>query len=96
MKKLLLLALFTSCAVEPATAQSQCGTREQALEFLQGQYNESVHGMGLIKDKAVMELWLSEGNATWTVTVTLPDGQTCLIASGENYQQVVSVEGDPT
>jgi hypothetical protein len=37
-----------------------------------------------------MELFASETSGTWTVTVTLPDGQMCLMASGSNFEALAA------
>ena len=31
-------------------------------------------------------VYASDDTGTWTVTVTLPDGMTCLVASGNAYE----------
>jgi hypothetical protein len=31
-------------------------------------------------------VFASEASGTWTITVTLPDGRTCLIASGRDWE----------
>jgi hypothetical protein len=35
-----------------------------------------------------MELYAADTTGTWTITVTLPDGQMCLMASGVGYEPV--------
>jgi hypothetical protein len=42
--------------------------------------------MGLGAQGAVMEVFASLTSGSWTITVTLPDGLTCLIASGQAFE----------
>jgi hypothetical protein len=45
-----------------------------------------------------MELYASEDTGTWSITMTLPDGMMCLMASGSNYEVVTEelpAKGDP-
>ena len=46
----------------------------------------------------MMEMFASSGTGTWTLTVTTPDGTTCLVASGTGFQalaEAVPLIGDP-
>ncbi|PWJ22081.1 hypothetical protein [Jannaschia seohaensis] len=69
----------------PAQAQS-CGPRPLVLERLTGQFGETRRGIGLATQDRVVEVFASDDTGTWTVTVTLPDGRTCLIASGQAWE----------
>ena len=45
-----------------------------------------------------MEMFVNAATGTWTITVTLPDGETCLVATGENFEPLVEAlpaKGDP-
>jgi hypothetical protein len=35
-----------------------------------------------------MEVYAATGTGTWTIAITLPDGQMCLMASGSNFETV--------
>jgi hypothetical protein len=35
-----------------------------------------------------MELYASDATGTWTITMTLPDGRMCLMASGAGFEAV--------
>jgi len=67
----------------------QCGARAQVLEVLTSKYRETRRGMGLAGQTSVLELFASAETGSWTVTVTLPDGRTCLLASGEGWEPTV-------
>ncbi len=84
-------------ATQNAHAATQCGPRAVVVAQLADRYGESRRGMGLAGNAAVVEVFVSDA-ATWTVTVTLPDGRTCLLASGEGWEaldEALPAKGDP-
>ncbi len=66
--------------------QSQCGDRGRVIEHLATTYGESRQSIGLAANNAVVEVFASDATGTWTITVTMPTGQTCLVASGQAYE----------
>ncbi len=74
---------------------AQCGARDAVVERLSAGYGETRRSLGLAANNAVLEVFASEATGTWTVTVTLPDGMTCLVASGDNYQTVTEKPAAP-
>ena len=44
--------------------------------------------IGLGANNQVVEVFASLETGTWTITVTLPDGTTCLVASGQAYESL--------
>lgn len=75
-------------AADIARGQTRCDARDRVLAFLAERYGETRRSIGIAGEGAVMELFAAEGTGTWTLTVTLPDGQTCLVASGSAYESV--------
>ena len=70
-----------------ATAQGRaCGPRDAVVERLATKYGESRQSMGLGANNAVMEVFASSETGTWTITVTMPNGMMCLVASGQAYE----------
>lgn len=78
----LILATHHAFAETPP----QCAARDAVVGELTSRYGESRHGIGLAANNAVMELFASDETGTWTITVTLASGMTCLVASGENFE----------
>ncbi|MFN3293392.1 MAG: hypothetical protein ACK414_08055 [Gemmobacter sp.] len=68
------------------TMPQTCGPRAEVLAVLSDKYHETRRGMGLAGPSSVVELFASARTGSWTVTVTLPDGRTCLIVSGEGWE----------
>ncbi len=90
-----LLILPFAARASPA----QCGPHEAVSGQLAKQFGEQTRAMGLAEDNTVMELYGSEKTGTWTLTVTLPNGATCLVAAGNNFETVTpttQAKGNPT
>jgi hypothetical protein len=75
-------------ATQIAHSAPQCDTRDRVTALLADKYGETRRGIGIAGDNAVMELYAADATGTWTITVTLPDGQMCLMASGVGYEAV--------
>ena len=86
-------------ATGPALAQSSgnCAMRSHVIERLAAAYGETRQSIGLGANNQVVEVFASRETGTWTITVTNPNGLTCLIASGQAYEDVVEeiAKGDP-
>lgn len=89
-----LLMLGAWIGTTPAAAQSVCMNRADALDHLSSKYAETPIALGLEKRGGVVEIFSSGDGATWTMAFTRPDGETCLVASGEAWQAIpVKVRG---
>ena len=71
----------------PAMAQAVCSERGKFLERLATGYEESPVAMGLASNGSVLEILASDGG-TWTIIVTTPAGKSCVVASGEAWEEV--------
>ncbi len=70
-----------------AAAQStNCGPHDRVVEGLAKGYGEARVSMALGSNNTVVETFASAETGTWTITVTTPDGPTCMVASGQSYQ----------
>ncbi|WP_170772544.1 hypothetical protein [Ruegeria lacuscaerulensis] len=65
-----------------------CAPREDVVKRLAETYGETRKVIGIARQGAVMEVYASAASGSWTITVTLPDGVTCLIASGQSYEDM--------
>ncbi len=93
-------ALILGMAVPPAAqAQMFCDTRDSIVEKLGEKYGEVRRGGGLAGPAAIFEIWASEATGTWTILKTTPNGFTCTMAVGDNWQDdtgtVKRMAGDP-
>ncbi|WP_323776730.1 hypothetical protein [Leisingera sp.] len=74
-------------AAAPATAQSRnCAPRDVVIKRLAEKYGESRQSIGVGQKGMVMETFASGETGSWTITVTTPNGMTCLVASGQSYE----------
>lgn len=80
-----------------AFAGPPCAPRDQVLAHLGSKYAETRRAIGIAGESTVMELFAAE-SGTWTITVTTPEGMTCLVASGQGFEPVAEelpAAGDP-
>ena len=81
-----LIALTASAATAQTTRN--CAPRDAVVERLASKYGESRQSMGLGANNAVIEVFASATSGTWTITVTNVRGVTCLVASGQAFEQL--------
>lgn len=75
-----------------ANAQSEyrsCAPRDRVIDRLEDQYGEELQSIGLGARGELIEQWASTTTGTWTITATKPSGQTCLVASGTDFQSAI-------
>ncbi len=86
---LLLAALALLVTVTQLQAQGQnCGNRELVIERLSTKYGESRQSIGMAPKGRVVEVFASLETGTWTITITMPNGITCLVASGQSFENL--------
>ena len=91
----LAIASALLVSAQPAAAQQVCAPHDKAAQSLQKQFDEQVVGRGLTPSgKALFELFVSK-TGSWTVLVTYPDGRSCMVATGEAWQRIPVLAGDP-
>ena len=64
----------------------QCSDHGAMARMLAENWGESRQSIALDAGNAVVELYASAETGTWTLTVTQPGGQTCMVASGHAYE----------
>lgn len=78
-----------------AHAQLKCGDRGEALTHLSNKYQEAPVAVGLATNGGVVEVLSTQDGATWTIIVTMPNGKSCLIAAGQDWESVEPVATGP-
>ena len=90
----LLLCGFVLSGASHANAQGQgfgrnapmaCGDRAAITKHLTDQYAENPTSLGLASNGSVFEVFTSK-RGSWTVLLTNPNGITCLLGSGEHWE----------
>jgi hypothetical protein len=80
-----------------AARAAQCAPHDQVVAGLATGFDESRRAMGLSGPSQVLEVFASDAGS-WTVTVTGPDGITCLVASGQGFEAITEdlpAKGEP-
>jgi hypothetical protein len=98
MIRLSLFSILTLGAIvafghSATAAQTSCGPRDQLVKVLSDQYKENPVGMGLAQPGQVLEVFASS-SGSWTMVVTKPDGTSCMIAAGDNWEMLKEVKGN--
>jgi hypothetical protein len=79
-------------ATQIGFANPQCAPRAEVIEGLAQTYGETRRSLGIAANTTVMELFAADATGTWTLTITLPDGTTCLLASGQGYEAIIEAQ----
>ena len=82
-------ALLIGWTVFPPEVQAQavCGEHREVVSKLKKGHSETPVSMGLASNGAVIEVFASD-KGTFTIIMTLPSGMSCLMAAGEDWQDV--------
>jgi len=89
MKHVFLAVLILATLPMPTDAQQlHCLERARVLDMLETRFGETRRAMGVADGNAVLEVFASQTSGNWTITVTLPNGMTCLLASGHGFENM--------
>ncbi|MEE9590831.1 MAG: hypothetical protein V3V97_22765 [Hyphomicrobiaceae bacterium] len=80
--------LTTAKAAEGPT----CAPRTAVVTGLTQKFSEKRQAAGLVSNKAVMELYVSE-KGSWTILMTTTNGVTCIVASGDTWNMSMDLFG---
>lgn len=79
------LAAVPAAQAEPVP----CGKRADLLEHFQQSYREVPNVVGLTTDGRLLEVVVAP-SGSWTMLLTPPGGQACVIATGQDWQNIVA------
>ena len=89
MLRFVLVALVVIGFSLPASAQQvPCGKRGDVLKQLSVRHSEAPTAMGLSSTGNMVEVLTSRAGGSWTIITTTPNGMSCLVAAGENWESV--------
>jgi len=80
----LAAALFTTTHAQAEPAN--CAARGQIVDRLEQGYGETRQSIGLGQDNSLVEIFASAETGTWSILVTMTNGLSCLVASGESFE----------
>ncbi|MGR3484493.1 MAG: hypothetical protein ACU0BF_04055 [Paracoccaceae bacterium] len=75
-----------------------CAPHAAVMAHLAERYGEARRSLGLTANAQILEVYANDETGSWTITVTRPGGPTCLIASGQHWQDAppaLTPAGDP-
>ena len=79
---LLLVNTATSAAAETDTL---CVERVDMLDRLASEYGEELIEVKMMEGRGLLEVLASPRKGTWTLLLTMPDGISCVLATGRGY-----------
>ncbi len=102
MKAGLITAAATVLFLAGASAAhaAACQDRGAVLAKLASKYSETPVAIGMASNGGVLEVLAAHADAsTFTIIVTMPNGISCMLASGENFEMLpadaIKQTGDP-
>ena len=94
---LAVLALTPAQAQSQVNQQSVCAPRKDIVHQLAAKYGEAPVAIGLSDGGRLIEVLAGQDGGTFTVIVTTPQGLSCIVLSGDSWQQrAVVVAGSDT
>ena len=90
-----ILALGALLLPWPALADGQCGERAEVIRQLDGRYAEQPVALGIAENGGVIEVLAAPQGETWTIVITMPNGITCMLAAGEDWERIPRVAMAP-
>ena len=87
----LVLIIGSSLFAPAASAQPVCGTHSAVSDNLKKSYAEVPVSMGVTIGGGVIGVYASP-KVTWTLVITQPNGVSCLIAAGQDWEELPKPE----
>lgn len=88
MKAMIMFAGAVLLAPQASAQQSNCAPRENVVDQLSERFGEARQSIGMASQGRVVEMYASPETGTWTLTMTLPTGMTCIIGAGQSFERV--------
>ena len=91
LKTLSLIAVLAGAvtvAIPEAYASPVCGDRSKVIDSLSAKCSEEPVAVGVTSNGGVIEVLKAPDGQTWTILFTYPSGPSCLVASGEAWQEL--------
>jgi hypothetical protein len=90
-----LSAVAALATASTASAQTACLAHDKLVDMLDGRYSERPVAAGLDVGGRLFEVFAAKDGATWTMVVTTPQGASCVVAVGEEWQEPKELAFDP-
>ena len=81
------LAALSAPVMASPIAEVICDSTAKLHDRLQYQYDNQRTALGVRSPEQVMEVWTGP-RGDWTLVMTYASGRSCIVAMGENWQQL--------
>ncbi|HLB81266.1 MAG TPA: hypothetical protein VJJ77_12260 [Dongiaceae bacterium] len=85
-KSALLFAALCLPVTAIAAPPMSCSPRTDVLSQLAQKFKEAPVAVGLANNGGLLEVLTNGTGSTWTIIITMPNGVSCLVAAGEDWQ----------
>lgn len=86
LKTVLLAAAVVTVSASAMAAPMACSPRDDVLTQLSTKFKEAPVAIGLANNGGLLEVLTAGKGETWTIIITMPNGVSCLVAAGEDWQ----------
>jgi hypothetical protein len=86
MYSMMLFAVAGILVSSVAMAQVPCDQRDKIVEWLAVKYKEAPIATGISSTGSLIVVLSTHDGETWTLIVSSPDGNSCLIGSGQGWR----------
>ena len=84
-----VLLLGAVAVSHPAAAQTlvACGPHPDVIKALGDRFHETQAATAMTSAGTLLEVLTANDGSTWTIIVSRPDGLSCVVAAGQNWQE---------
>lgn len=87
-RSLILAAAALAVTGAPALAEQACSEHKTVLGQFASTYKEAPVAGGLTRDGHLLQVLSSGDIGTWTIVLSKPDGETCVVMAGEAWHRI--------
>jgi hypothetical protein len=86
-----LIVTLIAASADGAAQQAPCNKRNDVLGHLAQKYQELPIAIGVTNRGGLVEILSTGDGKTWTIIISSPDGQACMVAAGEGWRALPQV-----
>lgn len=87
-------AVISLALATQAHSTTVCYPREQMLSYIERDYRASRAANGIVRPFSIMEVWVSEDDGDWLIVTTDLDGNSCIVAYGEDFSSTLPTQAE--
>jgi hypothetical protein len=92
-----VILLASTTTLEANQHQIVCSKRADVVKYLSNKFKEKPISMGLANNGGIVEIFSNQTGASWTIIITMPNGISCILSAGENWEKIhLSETTDPS